>query len=140
MAGSLLIRTPRGGHFEVRLGQTRTLGRGWSQDIELPDKQVSRRHGAIAWANGHFWLQDRSSKNGTYLNGVRVIAPTRLCDGDIIEMGETQMIFSDDCQRGYLLTESNEVPMPPTPHLEDSLSARELPSGYDHSSSGSANQ
>jgi pSer/pThr/pTyr-binding forkhead associated (FHA) protein len=43
--------------------------------------------------NGALYIQDRSSMNGTWLNGERVSSPTRLRSGDELELGTTEMMF-----------------------------------------------
>ena len=49
---------------------------------------MSRRHALIhAQDGGEFWLVDLGTINGTYVNDDRVIAPTRLRDGDRVDLG-----------------------------------------------------
>jgi pSer/pThr/pTyr-binding forkhead associated (FHA) protein len=141
MKASVVIRGSFGTHYEVRLGRTCTIGRSSSQTIQLCDALASRRHAAIAWVDNYFWLQDRSSQNGTYLNDSRIIGPTRLCVGDVICIGETTLLFSDGCQvhKRFFEDEDSE-------HFRDSdqpvdrLSRIELPSHFDESNSGSINE
>jgi len=55
---------------------------------------VSRRHAAIRQTeNTHLELWDLGSSNGTYLNGVKLVAhrPNRLYDGDEIRLGQMVM-------------------------------------------------
>ncbi|MCS6872108.1 MAG: FHA domain-containing protein [Anaerolineae bacterium] len=55
---------------------------------------VSRRHAAIRRTeNNQLELWDLGSSNGTYLNGVRLVAhrPNRLNDGDEIRLGQMVM-------------------------------------------------
>jgi transcriptional regulator of acetoin/glycerol metabolism len=82
------------------------LGRGpcrtWSRSadrslrVELPDGWISSRHARLARCRvtEHAWtIEDSGSKNGTSLNGVRVVGPTPLHDGDIVEVGNTSLVF-----------------------------------------------
>jgi hypothetical protein len=64
------------GHQEL------TIGRRRGNTVLLRDRQVSRLHARICYAQGRFFLQDRSKK-GTYLNGSPVDASV-LRDGDQI--------------------------------------------------------
>ncbi|MCW5559330.1 MAG: FHA domain-containing protein [Verrucomicrobiae bacterium] len=65
-----------------------------SNDVILVDDRVSRRHATIHAQGLHeFWLVDLGSRNGTYLNGRRVSQPTRLRDGDRIQVGPFQLTF-----------------------------------------------
>ncbi|AGL02239.1 FhaA domain-containing protein [Desulfoscipio gibsoniae] len=68
------------------------IGRGEICDICLPDNSISRRHAALSRTGRHFVIKDRSSTNGTYVNGVKV-TERELVDGDIIKMGNTVLIF-----------------------------------------------
>jgi pSer/pThr/pTyr-binding forkhead associated (FHA) protein len=71
-----------------------SIGRLSSNSIMLADERVSRRHSLINSQGDHeFWLVDLGSGNGTYLNGRRVVQPTRLRDGDKIEIAAFSLIF-----------------------------------------------
>jgi pSer/pThr/pTyr-binding forkhead associated (FHA) protein len=48
---------------------------------------VSRHHARITLAGMEATLEDLGSKNGTYLQGRRLPAPSRLQDGDQIRLG-----------------------------------------------------
>ncbi|WP_347487927.1 DUF3662 and FHA domain-containing protein [Desulfoscipio sp. XC116] len=80
-----------GKKFVLAVNQA-VIGRGEICDICLPDSSISRRHAALSRTGRKFVIQDRSSTNGTYVNGVRV-AKKELADGDIIKMGNTVLIF-----------------------------------------------
>jgi pSer/pThr/pTyr-binding forkhead associated (FHA) protein len=55
---------------------------------------VSRRHCAIlVHLNDGCELHDTASKNGTFLNGDKLIGPTRLKPGDEIRMCGKQFTF-----------------------------------------------
>ena len=138
MTASLFIRSGEGEHFEFRLGATCTLGRHPEQDVQILDPLVSRLHAAIAAVDGHFWLQDRGSMNGTFLNGALLSGSQRLVDGDLIQIADTTIIFSDRCRAGVRILrdfESNDVSDPAPPF--DRLSHVEFPSSSDDSCSGS---
>lgn len=70
------------------------IGRGGSNDLDIGDERVSRRHALIqAQGEGEFWLVDLGSRNGTYLNGRRVQQPLRLADGDELQVGGAVFAF-----------------------------------------------
>jgi transcriptional regulator of acetoin/glycerol metabolism len=52
------------------------------------DKRVSRRHAEISEANGILTLRDLSSRNGTFVNRVRVTS-AKVVAGDVIGLGAT---------------------------------------------------
>lgn len=62
------------------------IGRGSDCQIILPERQVSRYHAKILQEHGQYVLHDLGSKNGTHLNGVRVIGSKALRDGDEIQI------------------------------------------------------
>jgi hypothetical protein len=72
-----------------------TLGRDPARsDFQLFDEDekstVSGCHCTIMYDQGHFWLTDNNSTNGTQLNGINIIAnePYPLKDGDEIVLGD----------------------------------------------------
>ena len=70
------------------------LGRAVGNDVTLVDDRVSRRHATIhAQGEQEFLLVDLGSRNGTYLNGRRVNQPTRLRDGDHLQVGPFTLTF-----------------------------------------------
>src|SRR2546425_11290383 len=50
---------------------------------------VSVRHAELRFENGAWLLADLGSKNGSYLNGKRLIAPAAVKQGDVIRLGES---------------------------------------------------
>jgi len=62
------------------------IGRGSDCQIILPERQVSRYHAKITHVDGNYRLHDLDSKNGTHLNGQRVLGSIPLKDGDEIQI------------------------------------------------------
>ncbi|MGA2925843.1 MAG: FHA domain-containing protein [Solirubrobacteraceae bacterium] len=57
------------------------------------DPELSRHHAEVARGpSGEYAIEDLSSTNGTFVNGVRVGAPTPLAAGDLIDLGATRLI------------------------------------------------
>jgi hypothetical protein len=79
--------------YPLKIG-VNTVGRSSDNDVVVTDGCVSRRHCAIlVHMNTGCELHDTASKNGTYLNGVRLSGPTRLKPGDEIRMCDQQYVF-----------------------------------------------
>jgi len=88
----LVVVGPRTGVL-VALGKTElTVGRGWDNDLVLPDISVSRRHAMLRREGAEYLLLDRGSGNGTSVNG-RATARALLRDGDEISFGDSVVQF-----------------------------------------------
>lgn len=66
------------------------IGRISEVDLLLLDDKVSRRHAKITTLGGKIALQDLESRNGTFVNGVK-IKSVQLAEGDQIQIGESTM-------------------------------------------------
>jgi pSer/pThr/pTyr-binding forkhead associated (FHA) protein len=66
-----------------------TIGRDEGVDLQLPDKTISRRHAALRIEGETGVVEDLGSSNGTFVNGARIEDPTRLREGDSLQMGAT---------------------------------------------------
>ena len=74
-----------------------TLGRGANNDIPLPgDEFSSARHARIEARGDGVWVQDLDSTNGTYVNGARVAGAQRVRGGDVLRVGETDLLVEED--------------------------------------------
>ena len=71
---------------------TITIGREVGNDVVINDPQVSRRHASLTWDGRQFIIQDLGSMNGTFVNGVRLIAPQVLQQGDVIGLGQAVLL------------------------------------------------
>nr|BBH91822.1 hypothetical protein KTA_00210 [Thermogemmatispora argillosa] len=69
-----------------------TIGRTNGNDFIIAGRTVSRRHARLWFDNGHWYLEDLQSANGTLVNGER-IQQTILRDGDVIQFGDERLIF-----------------------------------------------
>ncbi|HEX3451248.1 MAG TPA: FHA domain-containing protein, partial [Isosphaeraceae bacterium] len=58
-------------------------------DVVVDSSLVSARHCQLTQTADGYFLNDLGSTNGTYVNGLRVTAPTRLVPGDSITLGKT---------------------------------------------------
>lgn len=64
-----------------------TIGRDPGNVICLDDETASNRHASLNYRNGHWWVQDLFSTNGTFLNDDKVASPTILITGDDLHVG-----------------------------------------------------
>jgi hypothetical protein len=72
------------------IGSELTLGRAASCSIGLPhDTYASQLHARVFHHDGHMWVEDLGSTNGTHLNGARLTAQSQLNIGDRVQVGST---------------------------------------------------
>jgi pSer/pThr/pTyr-binding forkhead associated (FHA) protein len=81
---------------ELALGVELTIGRDNGNDLTLERKTVSRRHAMICESGGRWFVEDRGSFNGTFVNGTRIQPGVRfpLRHGDRIGFGSEHVVFS----------------------------------------------
>jgi len=70
-----------------------TIGKLASNDLVLDKVSISRQHCEILNANGGFFVRDLGSRNGTYVEGLRITGTTPLRDGARIDLGPIHIIF-----------------------------------------------
>lgn len=68
------------------------IGRDFSCDIVIPDRQVSRHHARFTQSSNGIFIEDLGSKNGTYLNGSLIDSAIQLHDGDMVQIALAQKI------------------------------------------------
>lgn len=75
----------------VPLQPVTSIGRSPANAVVVDDSYASSHHALLASREGHWWLEDRGSRNGTLLNGQLVEGPTIVAAGDVIRIGETRL-------------------------------------------------
>ncbi len=78
--------TQKGQIFDLPNGKI-TVGRGPANDITLDNPTISKHHLLLNVQNGVVTVQDLGSTNGTFINGKKVAAPTKLRPGDELQVG-----------------------------------------------------
>lgn len=94
MAGDIWLTLPDGTEYE--LTGPLLIGRGDENDLVIASSAVSRKHAAVVEREGRWYVEDRGSYNGTFLNGARVSpgTPLPLRHADRIEIGGEALLFS----------------------------------------------
>ena len=82
----------KGHKIELRPGVT-MIGRSAVCQVVLDDGLVSRRHAQIRVEGSRAVLEDFGSVNGVFLNKVRLSSPRPLNDGDIIRVGQQELML-----------------------------------------------
>lgn len=89
MAAEILVE---GTPAPVVLPAVLSIGRGADNAMVVKDAMASRHHAVILQRGaGDYQLTDLGSRNGTFVNGRRLLAPHTLADGDVIEIGDARM-------------------------------------------------
>lgn len=95
MASLVVVKGPNeGDHYPVA-HRTLVIGRAENCPIQIVDDQVSRKHLQIRYdaeAETHLVL-DMQSANGVYIDGRKVEGEIALHDGDVIEIGDSQLAY-----------------------------------------------
>lgn len=79
-----------------------TVGRNGDNDLALAfDGRVSGVHAVLELLGGAWAVEDDGlSRNGTFVNGIRVAGRHRLRDRDWLRAGDTVMVFRDPAEAG----------------------------------------
>ena len=80
-----------GEHFLLEKEET-TVGRSPDCDVFLDDVTVSRRHALVVRRDGKFFIEDKGSLNGTFLNRRRIESGP-LEDDDELQIGKYKLTF-----------------------------------------------
>ncbi|HVT05505.1 MAG TPA: FHA domain-containing protein [Thermoanaerobaculia bacterium] len=73
--------------FLLPFGQT-TIGRGPDTEIVLDSRSISRRHARITVDDEGVTIEDAGSKNGTFVDGVRIEGPMQITPASRIRLGQ----------------------------------------------------
>jgi DNA-binding NtrC family response regulator len=66
------------------------VGTAPSSDVVLVDRAVSRLHAELEPRDDGLWIRDLGSRNGTFLEGIRVVA-ARVPHGGRVQLGRTEI-------------------------------------------------
>ncbi len=90
----LIVQSGIPGPGAIPLDQSlHVLGRIPIADIDFDNPFVSRRHAEIIYGESGYSIRDLGSKNGTFVDGVRITDhPRALTGGEIVELGEGQVV------------------------------------------------
>lgn len=102
MAFITVVRGVRAGiQFPLTHDSSKKIGRDSQCEIHLSDSETSRSHAVIEFRDGHYWVQDLGSSNGTFVND-RKIEERRLYHGDRIQVGKQTLLFSHKHKSSYI--------------------------------------
>jgi len=88
------LRGPHMGRVHAIPYGEHVIGRGGDADVQLQDKDVSRRHARLEVTREGVRVHDLGSKNGVFVNGTRVTDPMLLVHGDTMSFGHVTLSVS----------------------------------------------
>ncbi len=101
----------RGADFKI-CGEQTTIGRGAGNNIQLDfDAKISSGANAIIAydrRNNKFFIYQKENRNNIYVNGSLLLVPVEIHDYDVIEMGETKMLFRSLCNDKFVWEDNNK--------------------------------
>lgn len=80
----------------LRLSESSVLGRQPDCDIVLDAGAVSRQHARIVRSGADYFVEDLQSRNGTFVNGVRVEGRQKLSENDELKICDLLFSFHED--------------------------------------------
>jgi hypothetical protein len=91
---ALVVRSGggRSGETFAALDGGTAIGRSPDCPVFLDDVTVSRKHAVVLERDGHWFIEDQGSLNGTFVNRKRVES-AELSDGDEIQIGKYRLTF-----------------------------------------------
>lgn len=82
----------RGREWVTELGTDAVIGRSASCAVIIDDDgEISARNSVLSAEGGLFFVEDLGSTNGTSINGSPIRGRRRVCDGDLILVGRTEL-------------------------------------------------
>jgi hypothetical protein len=70
-----------------------SIGRSAEADVRIEDRYASGVHARIFSRDGHTYLEDMNSTNGTLLNDATLNGEAELIDGDVVRIGDTEFRY-----------------------------------------------
>ena len=94
----LIILARAGSARQVYIsGRMTTIGRNQNNSLVVDRDRVSRKHAIIDWDGEQYTIIDIGSRNGTFVNGMR-ISQRLLRNGDTITVGDCDLRFLCDSE------------------------------------------
>jgi adenylate cyclase len=95
MRAKLKVHPVEGAPFDIEIANTATIGRSRDNTVSLHfSPHVSRQHAIIRCHNAYeYQIMDLGSRNGTFVDGRRVITPVTLRHGSVIRITSNELHF-----------------------------------------------
>lgn len=95
MITKLIVASGKSAGRAISIKRSKLLiGRAEECDVRPLSEDVSRRHCAVHVGPADVWVEDLGSRNGTFINGVRIKEKTKVATGDLIRVGALELKVS----------------------------------------------
>jgi len=74
--------------FKIEEGEILTIGRSKDATVRIENTAISRFQASMQMKDGEIYIEDTNSLNGTFVNGEKIAAQTKVTENDCIEMGK----------------------------------------------------
>jgi pSer/pThr/pTyr-binding forkhead associated (FHA) protein len=97
MASLIIASGKQEGNYYPLGRRTNVIGRDEALPIQVLDQMISRKHLQVRFDEkaGRYYAFDMKSRNGVYVNNVKITGEVALSDGDVILIGTTALLFAD---------------------------------------------
>ena len=98
MASLIVVSGKQEGDYYPLGRRTNVVGRDEALPIQILDNMVSRKHLQVRFDVGRnkYLAFDMKSRNGVYINNRKIEGEVALKDGDVILVGLTSLLFTDE--------------------------------------------
>jgi hypothetical protein len=96
------------------------VGRDDNCDVVIDSQHISRNHISVVVKRDGVVIQDLNSRNGTFVNGLRVKNSVEIKNGDVVSLGKYRMVF---------ISEEESAEHPPATPVSVEQEEREAPAG-----------
>lgn len=98
--GHLSLVRGKGARKETDIVNTVTIGRDERNNLGIfKDEKIGQYHAEVHRENGNYVIEDKTSGSGTFVNQRRIAGRQSLGDGDIIDIGDARLVFSEESRR-----------------------------------------
>ncbi len=81
----------RSGKPAIQINDDRIIiGRGSTCQVRSSDRSVSNSHATVSFHDNQWWVEDLHSRNGTFINNLKISTPTVLASHDHLRCGSVE--------------------------------------------------
>jgi VWFA-related protein len=94
--GHLSLVRGKGTTKGIDIGKTVTIGADAGSTLGLmKDRSIAPQHAEVVQENGRYVIEDKGATTGTFVNKKKVTGRLTLRDGDVIDVGNATIVFSE---------------------------------------------